>query len=64
MPYHESIFAGKNFNSHYEYRLLNKNGQYIWLEANINTVYNEKGQFVRLVLVARDIIERKKYQNQ
>lgn len=62
--YHEAIFAGKNFNSHYEYRLLKMNGQYIWLEANINTIYNNDGEFEKLILVARDIIKRKEYQKQ
>lgn len=62
--FYESIIGGKKFNSHYEYRFLNNNNQYIWLEANINTIYNENGELEKLILVARDIIERKKYQNQ
>lgn len=62
--YYESIFVGKKFNSHYEYRFLNKDNQYIWLEANINVIYNTDGTLGELILVARDIIERKKYQDQ
>ncbi len=62
--YIDLIFERKKFHSHYEYQLLKKDGQYIWLEANLNTIYSESGEFEKLVLVARDIYQRKKYQAQ
>lgn len=60
--YKELIFEGEKFHSNYEYQFLKKDGQYIWLEANLNTIYNENGEFEKLVLVSRDIIQRKKHQ--
>ncbi len=62
--YHELIFERKKLHAYYEYRLKNSDGQYIWLEANINSIYNINGDFEKLILVARDIIKRKIYLNQ
>ncbi|MFC4323620.1 sensor domain-containing protein [Litchfieldia salsa] len=62
--YRELIFQGKKSQENYDYQFQKKDGQYIWLEANINTIYNDNGEFEQLVLVARDIIQRKEYQSQ
>ncbi|UGB33207.1 sensor domain-containing protein [Metabacillus sp. B2-18] len=62
--YRELLTNRTNFNKNFEFQFLKKDGQYIWLEANVNTTYNENGGFDKLVLVARDIIERKHYQTQ
>ncbi len=62
--YIDLIFDKKKFHSHYEYQFLKKDGHYIWLEANLNTIYSENGEFEKLVLVGRDIYQRKKYQAQ
>lgn len=62
--YQELIYHGRKYNSNFEYQFRKKNGQYVWLEANVNTIYNTEGKFKKLIIVARDIIQRKKYQNQ
>ncbi len=51
------IKARKNaFN--YEYRTLNRAGNYIWREDNINIVYNELGNPTKFVIVIRDASEK------
>ncbi|MBM7602377.1 diguanylate cyclase (GGDEF)-like protein/PAS domain S-box-containing protein [Metabacillus crassostreae] len=62
--YQDLIYHGKKFNSNFEYQFRKKDGRYIWLEANVNTIYNSEGKFEKLIIVARDIIQRKKYQTQ
>lgn len=45
-----------------EYRIQNRNGHYVWLEANINPIFDESDVLKHLVLVARDIRKRKEYE--
>lgn len=60
----KELVLGKENHNIFEYQFLKRDGQYIWLEANVNTIYNENGDFEKLVLVARDIIQRKHFQSQ
>lgn len=43
----------------YEFRVLHKNGNYIWMEASTTPIM-ENGEVKQLVTIARDITERKR----
>ena len=43
-----------------QYRSLHKNGNYIWREDTGNIIYDKNGQFVKALIIARDISEQKK----
>ncbi|MRG85714.1 sensor domain-containing protein [Salinibacillus xinjiangensis] len=42
-----------------DYRRLNKNGEFIWVHAKAGPVVNAKGEVEQVVIVSRDITERK-----
>ena len=56
------LLKGKEFRS-IELRFRKKNGEYVWVEDAIKTVQTRLGE-IRLVIVARDITERKKMQEE
>ncbi len=56
------LLEGKEFPS-IELRFRKKNGEYIWVEDAIKMVKTSRGE-TRLVIVARDISERKKMQDE
>lgn len=41
----------------YRFRVLHKNGHFIWREDQVNNVYNDKGEVKRTIIVARDITQ-------
>jgi diguanylate cyclase (GGDEF)-like protein/PAS domain S-box-containing protein len=45
-----------------EYRARTKHGSYIWMESHISSIFDENGQFLHYIAVARDISERKAYE--
>jgi PAS domain S-box-containing protein len=45
---------------HYQYRMLHKNGTYIWVEDNINVEYDHDGNHLRSIIHSRDITDRKR----
>ncbi|WP_186580651.1 sensor domain-containing diguanylate cyclase [Aquibacillus kalidii] len=46
-----------------ELRCLNRNKQYAWFEANWSCVYNLDGSIDTIVISAREVTERKKYED-
>ncbi|WP_017727912.1 sensor domain-containing protein [Halalkalibacterium ligniniphilum] len=56
----EKIFAAKAISAQLEFRIQKKNGNYIDVEAKMNPILDESGDVNILVLVIRDITERKK----
>jgi PAS domain S-box-containing protein len=56
------LVEGKEFSS-VEFRFRKKNGQYVWCEIASKTVQTKKGN-LRIVVVAREITERKNLQEQ
>ena len=44
----------------YEYRIQHKSGSYIWSEDNTSFVYDNQGKMLTCLVVSRDIISRKK----
>ncbi len=46
------------------YRVLHKNGRYVWLETTWRAIAGKDGQVTRLQASARDIGERKEYERQ
>ena len=44
------------------FRMLCKDGEYLWLEAHGNLLYNEKEELTGGIISSRDITERKKYE--
>ncbi len=42
-----------------ECRFLHSNGHYVWLETNVNVVYDDYGNIKYLVFISRDITDRK-----
>jgi PAS domain S-box-containing protein len=48
----------------YEFRVLKNNKEYIWREDNTKFIYNQNGKLLRSYVVARDITERKKGEDQ
>ncbi|MFZ4799643.1 MAG: PAS domain S-box protein [Bacteroidia bacterium] len=44
----------------YVYKYLHKNGFYIWREDTLNFIYDNEGKNNKLIIVARDITEKKK----
>lgn len=51
--------AARNRSPHLEFRFRAKNGRYVYLEASINPILHQSGAVSQLVLVMRDITERK-----
>ncbi|RLQ96174.1 EAL domain-containing protein [Falsibacillus albus] len=47
-----------------EYRMKCKGGEWIWVEAHCNPVYDTQGYFKHYVIVSRNISERKAYEAQ
>lgn len=45
-----------------EYRIRHKNGRWMFLESTASTVRNAKGEVEKLVIVNRDITERKQFE--
>lgn len=45
--------------SRYEYRLQNKQGNYIWVEDILQREFDEHGEFVQTIVNSREITERK-----
>lgn len=45
------------------YRYRHKNGSYIWFETNSRYIFDEQGQVVEIIAVARDITERKQFES-
>lgn len=45
--------------SRYEYRMMAKDGTYIWAEDILRREFDENGEFVRTIVSSRDITERK-----
>nr|WP_229522127.1 PAS domain-containing hybrid sensor histidine kinase/response regulator [Paenibacillus monticola] len=45
------------------FRYRRKNGTYIWLETNSRYIYDEDGNIVEIIAVARDITERKQFES-
>ena len=43
----------------FEYRILNKEGEYVWLEDTINAKYDSLGNHIRSIIHSRNITERK-----
>lgn len=56
----ESIFERRKSSSQLELRLQRKNEAYIEVEANLNPIIDEEENVLTVVLVVRDITERKK----
>ncbi|WP_158555827.1 EAL domain-containing protein [Peribacillus glennii] len=46
-----------------EFRCRHSNGEYIWFEVNFSSVYGIDGDVDHIIIVARDISERKIYEN-
>jgi len=44
------------------FKMLKKNGEYLWLESYGSLLYNEKGDMIGGIISSRDISERKKYE--
>ncbi|WP_126424713.1 bifunctional diguanylate cyclase/phosphodiesterase [Brevibacillus marinus] len=51
--------AARNRSPHLEFRFRTKSGRYVYLEASINPILHQSGAVSHLVLVMRDITERK-----
>jgi diguanylate cyclase (GGDEF)-like protein/PAS domain S-box-containing protein len=45
-----------------EYRARTKHGSYIWIESHTTSIFDENGQFLHYIAVARDISEQKAYE--
>ncbi|WP_044895004.1 PAS domain S-box protein [Bacillus alveayuensis] len=45
-----------------QYRTITKHGNYIWTESHTSSIFDENGQFLHYIAVARDISERKEYE--
>ncbi|CAG7641489.1 hypothetical protein PAESOLCIP111_04236 [Paenibacillus solanacearum] len=56
---HDQLAATKS-STLLEFRLRAMNGTYYWMEAKINPIVNQSGEFSSLSLVMRDITERKR----
>lgn len=54
------IFATRKMSSQLEFRVQMGNGSYIYVETKINSILNDGGDIRKLLLVMRDITERKK----
>lgn len=46
----------------FEYRFRDIHGNWIWLEGKAASVFNENGEFEHFLVVSRDIMERKMYE--
>ncbi len=46
----------------FEYRTMHKMGHYIWREDTVTIKYDEKGEFLKAIIVARDISSRKEFE--
>lgn len=44
----------------YSYRVLNNKGKYIWREDNAKFIYDDNGKHIKTYVIARDITQRKK----
>ncbi len=42
-----------------EYRILHKNGYYVWFESFTNPIYDDNGEIKKLLVSSRDITEKK-----
>ncbi|GGD80522.1 PAS domain S-box protein [Paenibacillus nasutitermitis] len=47
-------------NALFTYRVLHKDGHYIWLETTTKIIRDEQGQILKILGIGRDITERKK----
>lgn len=47
-----------------EYRYRHKDGRYLWREDSTNITYDEKAQIERAIIVARDISDRKRVEEE
>lgn len=57
---HRMTLAGKP--SSVEYRIRKKNGEVIWLQSNASPFFDENGKLIGFQTSARDITERKKFE--
>lgn len=46
----------------FEFRFRDKQGNWIWFEAKVTPVFDQNGHFQHFLLVSRDIMERKMYE--
>ncbi|RWR13963.1 EAL domain-containing protein [Siminovitchia fortis] len=56
----EQLWEKKKIASQLEFRLKTSSGKYIYAEAKMNSILNEMGHVRKVMLVTRDITERKK----
>jgi len=56
----QQISVTKKVSSQLEFRIQMRSGEYICVETRMNSILNESGYLQKLVLVMRDITERKK----
>ena len=54
--------ANKQTNLVYEYRALHNKGHFIWREDTSTIVYDENDNFLKAIVIARDISSRKEYE--
>jgi diguanylate cyclase (GGDEF)-like protein/PAS domain S-box-containing protein len=45
-----------------QYRVRTTNGNYIWMESHSSPIFDENGKLLHFIIVARDISERKNYE--
>jgi PAS domain S-box-containing protein len=57
---HHQRMRGEPVANHYEYQALRRDGTKIWVDAEIVSIKNEKGEFVGTQKLLRDATERKR----
>ncbi len=50
--------------SRIEYKFKHKGGHYIWIEQTHSPVFDEKGELKEIIVIARDVTERKKMESE
>lgn len=59
----EEMIKNKSPEMKLEFRCREANGQFLWFEANCSSVFKENGDVDYVIVAARNIMERKKYEH-
>ncbi len=60
---HQQVATGNRL-ERFEYRMLNKDGEAIWVEAASTPIYGEDGEMDKLLVTSRDVTARKEAEAQ
>ncbi|PWA11240.1 PAS domain S-box protein [Pueribacillus theae] len=56
----QKVFKTRRRSAQLEFRIRKKNGKYMYVDTKVNSIFNEAREISSIVLVMRDITERKK----